>query len=119
MLSVGRSTLRRWAYLFEFERVIGSLPHDERGRRLWTKEALVLLAEAKRKASQERISTCFQGCSLMRRRRSMVTALAEHLSRPMNDGRSWASELFEKVVYLELGPEVLITRIERVLAEAR
>ena len=53
-LSVGRSTLRRWAHLFE--RVIGPLPRDERGGRLWTKEALALLAEAKKRASQERIS---------------------------------------------------------------
>ena len=54
VLSVGRSTLRRWAHLFE--RAIGPLPRDERGGRLWTKEALALLAEAKKRASQERIS---------------------------------------------------------------
>ncbi len=54
VLGVGRSTLRRWAHLFE--RVIGPLPRDERGGRLWTAEALALLAEAKRRASGERIS---------------------------------------------------------------
>lgn len=54
VLSVGRSTLRRWGHLFE--QVIGPLPRDERGGRLWTKEALALLAEAKKRASQERIS---------------------------------------------------------------
>ena len=54
MLGVGRSTLRRWAHLFE--RVVGPLPRDERGGRLWTAGALALLAEAKRKASEERIS---------------------------------------------------------------
>jgi len=53
VLGVGRSTLRRWAHLFE--RVIGPLPRDERGGRLWTAGALALLAEAKRKASGERI----------------------------------------------------------------
>lgn len=54
VLGVGRSTLRRWAHLFE--RVVGPLPRDERGGRLWTAGALALLAEAKRKASEERIS---------------------------------------------------------------
>lgn len=54
VLGVGRSTLRRWAHLFE--RVIGPLPRDERGGRLWTAEALALLAEAKRRASGERTS---------------------------------------------------------------
>ena len=53
-LGVGRSTLRRWAHLFE--RVVGPLPRDERGGRLWTAEALALLAEAKRRASEERTS---------------------------------------------------------------
>jgi len=54
VLGVGRSTLRRWANIFE--RVIGPLPRDERGGRLWTAEALALLAEAKRRASEERTS---------------------------------------------------------------
>ncbi len=54
VLGVGRSTLRRWGHLFE--RVVGPLPRDERGGRLWTAEALALLAEAKRRASGERIS---------------------------------------------------------------
>jgi len=53
-LGVGRSTLRRWANLFE--RVVGPLPRDERGGRLWTAEALALLAEAKRRAAEERTS---------------------------------------------------------------
>jgi len=54
VLGVGRSTLRRWAHLFE--RVIGPLPRDDRGGRLWTAGALALLAEAKRRASEGRIS---------------------------------------------------------------
>ena len=51
----------------------------------------------------------------------MVTALAEYLARKMNDdhSRAFYAKLLWKVVHLELRPEVLITQIDRVLAEAK
>ena len=52
-LGVGRSTLRRWGTLYE--RVVAPLPRDVRGGRLWTEEALALLAEAKRLSEESRI----------------------------------------------------------------
>jgi len=52
-LGIGRSTLRRWGALYE--RVVAPLPRDVRGGRLWTEEALTLVAEAKRLSEESRI----------------------------------------------------------------